>query len=224
MDFLRTAYSTTGYSFDPVSGMMVPFDMNWYRAGPLADPIGVHHQYASSRNTFPTAYPEQVGEVLSASKVYSKGIQPAGTEGVNHCGDSWTGQLERLTVPIPNNAFDQPACCFAPVQCQQFGGAAAKSAREGDVGPFQALHLVGGGKWVAYTGPGGPRLGFVQAGAGLCHGQLPGQAVIVGAAPAYAVISTALCDYCPVPWRLGRWYFPLSDPNFPGTIVWVKSS
>lgn len=84
MDFLRTAYSTSMYSFDPSTGTLVEFTANWYRAPIGATVLGVHHQYASSRNTFPTAYPEQIGEVLSAAKSYSKGGVPPGVIGNNH--------------------------------------------------------------------------------------------------------------------------------------------
>lgn len=114
VDCLRSCYSTQIYSFDPVTGVNVPTVINWYVAPAHSAWIAVHHQYASSVWTRPTAYSEQVGEILTAAKTYSKGTTATGVIGDNFCGESWTGKLERLTTPIPSAPSGQPACCTPP--------------------------------------------------------------------------------------------------------------
>lgn len=84
MDWIRTSYQTEVYSFDPATGTMVPQTIDWYKAAAGAQPIGVHHQYASSYYTKGISYPDQVGEIPTSPKLYRKGVYLPGALGTNH--------------------------------------------------------------------------------------------------------------------------------------------
>lgn len=113
MDYLRSGYTTSIYSFDPVSGVMIPTTIQWFKAPTGATPLGVRHQYGSANWQRGLPYPDQVGEVLTSPRPWSNGAAVAGYSGVNHCGADplWTGRLERLTVAEPSNPDGSPGCC-----------------------------------------------------------------------------------------------------------------
>lgn len=104
------------YSFDPVSGLNVPFTATWFKAPHGAHRFTRRHSYGSYNWQKPIPYPDQVGEVIGAPRPWSNGKTPPGLLGANHCGtdDQWVGKLTRLTVPIPDNVYSQPSCCIAP--------------------------------------------------------------------------------------------------------------
>lgn len=84
MDFLRSAYSTSIYSFDPATGLNVPTTITWFRAPAGAAPIPIRHQYASYNWTKGISYPEEVGEIIGAPRPWSGGATPPGIVGSNH--------------------------------------------------------------------------------------------------------------------------------------------
>jgi hypothetical protein len=110
-------YSTYIYSFDPVSGLLVPAAITWFDAPTGAMQPNLHHQYASANWTRGIAYPDQVGEILADPRPWSAGATPAGLVGTNYCGADglWLGKMDRLTTPIPDNSYGQPSCCSVPL-------------------------------------------------------------------------------------------------------------
>lgn len=146
MDFLRSGYSTSMYSFAP-DGSMIPFTARWYRAPAGAVELGERHQYASANYHQGVDYPEQVGEILGAPRPWSNGRTPPSLAADNHCGGAaeWVGQLTRLTVPLPSHPDGQPLCCHELVACSHcIGGYGQASYR---------VHAIGGtGDFAAFNG------------------------------------------------------------------------
>lgn len=152
MDYLRSCYSTKMWSVDPVTGDPVQFTARWYEAPARATPIPLHHQYGSYNWTKGTLYQEQVGEVIGAPRIYDKGTPPDGIIGTHYCGDNslYFGVLNRLTTPIPNNAFNQPVCCGLPTvpcgYCRDGVGPTVYrltlSRGTGDFAPFNGDHFL----------------------------------------------------------------------------------
>lgn len=150
MDYLRSGYVTAMYSFDPYSGLMVPFTAVWYFAPNGAKPIGINHQYASQNWTRPTHYTEEVGEILTAHPTYSDGATPAGVLGLGYAGTAWTGQLTRLSEAWPVSAGGVPlACPIGPVNCPGcVGGVGAQAYRivasggTGDFSQFNGIWII----------------------------------------------------------------------------------
>lgn len=153
MDYLRSCYSSQIYSFDPSTGAMVATPIEWYFAPSGALELGVHHQYASQVWTRPTRYMEQVGEVVNATRVYSKGPTPDGLTGQNYCGEDWTGRLVRLTTPLPSRPDGQPSCCAGTTYaCSNCPGGEGLDhyniSAVGGTGQFAALNGTVAVPWV----------------------------------------------------------------------------
>lgn len=149
MDFLRSGYSTSMYSFAP-DGSVVPFTARWYKAPPHSVELGVRHQYASNNYHQGVNYPEQVGEIFGAPRPWNDAHTPPALAGDNHCGseDQWVGQLARLAVPIPSHPDGQPLCCHELVVCTHclggYGQASYRVHATGGSGDFAVFN----GDWI----------------------------------------------------------------------------
>ncbi len=140
MDYLRSAYKTSMYSFDPVSGLEVAFPVVWFVCPEGSTPLGIHHQYASANWTKPVEYSDQVGEVLTAPRPWSNGQTPTGLDGRRHCGADrlWVGRLERLPSPLWAGSPPLPPCCFGP------SGSGVGTAEHGPARPLLTVSAAHG--------------------------------------------------------------------------------
>lgn len=207
------------YSFDPTTGDMVPFDVVWYAAPAGAIPLGVHHQYGSYNYQKGTAYPDQVGEIIGAGRPWSNGATPPGVTGVGHCGTQWTGELQRLTTPIPDNVFDQPACCPIPALCQP-QIAATPAVDNGDGSGLVAMTNIGSNTWRRRFSTGGVLSIFARKQAPACLGHTLRWNVRIGTtAGGYAgARDTGLFAY-DAGTQIGSWYVPMSSAFLPGQVL-----
>lgn len=219
MDWIRSSYSTSMYSFDPATGAMVPFPVTWYFAPSGATPLGVHHQYGSLNWIKGTAYPDQVGEIIGAGRPWSNGAAPPGVLGTQHCGSAWTGKLSRLAIPLGDNDFDQPACCAEPSLCQPFI-ASAPQIDDGDGLGLQPMASIGGGVFRRLFGSGGSRAWYAKHLTPACLGHAQRWQVRVGATTAGFNFATPLFLYnYDASSQLGSWYANASNPWTPGLSV-----
>jgi hypothetical protein len=142
-------YSTQFYSFDPVTGLMVPFVAQWMDAAPGAPPLGVRHQYTSYNWTKGIPFTEQVGEIIGASRPWRAGPADPNLLGSNHCGAGplWTGKLTRLTTPIPVRPNGEPACCDAGAVCTACPGNIGSSTYTMDVAGATGSMALWNGSW-----------------------------------------------------------------------------
>lgn len=154
---MRACYSTKMWVYDPSGTSPLQFDASWYFTKPGAQRIGIHHQYGSYNYQKGVPFSEKVGEVIGAPRPFVAGVAPAGVLGVNHCGADalWTGQLNELGSPIPNNAWGQPTCCTAPsghacgICLGGQGQATYAVTAAGGTGSFAPMN----GTWtISYTG------------------------------------------------------------------------
>lgn len=218
--YLRSCYSTTAWCYN-ADGTLSSFDIVYSWARDDALPVAQHHRYDSSNWTRGIAYPDKVGEVIANPRVWQNGQRPLGLTGTVPCGTDWLTAPTRTATPEPDNAYGQPLCCPLPAECQQRSTLTPPQIRMGDVGSFVNLVNLGGTKWGDHALGPGQRFGLRQF--GTCHGSPAALGVLWGGAPLYALASTAVCDYCPAPYTLGRWVFPPSDPFNPGTVFWLKT-
>lgn len=108
------------WMFDVHTGVPAPFDAKWFKAPVGALPMQVRHQYASANWQRGLPYPDQVGEVLGASRPWSNGAPVPGYNGIGHCGADglWHGRLTSLAVAEPSHPDGSPLCCpLPPKEC-----------------------------------------------------------------------------------------------------------
>lgn len=202
---------------------MVPFDVTWFKAPAGAQVAPQHHNYASYNWTRGIAYPDQVGEIITAARPWSNGATPAGLIGTNSCGASWTGELFRSLTPEASNNFDQPACCNAFSDCQPVFTTPPTIDFGDGTGFHTMVPFVGLLTWRA-TCP-DPAYWFVAGRVSpSCHGR-PNQwkTNIVDAALPHPVLGGATLAALDPTHHTGTWYVPLSSPTLAGQEVVIHS-
>lgn len=223
MDVLRSAYSTMMWGLDPATGLAVQWPVRWMRAPPGATPLGVHHQYASYNWTKGIAYPEQVGEVIGAARLWSNGRSAAGVLGTNHCGTAWTGPLTLLATPQPLNAFDQPTCCNAPPALCLPRVSACPTIDLGDGrGPKPMVPFFA---HCGYTDPVNPTYTWAAVAVGpACSGRpLRWRVRLDSTATGNQVVPPFALGRVALPGPTGSFYVPLTSPIRGGITVLVTS-
>ena len=187
MDYLRSAYSGDIYSFDGET--VVTARINWYEAQWYAKPLGFRHQYASQNWTRPTAYNQQIGEVITKHPGWSNGARPPGIVYGRYCGDEslWTGELQRLDMPEPSNPFGQPLCCgdiaalflvgTSPASASRsWVGSGSLALRGSSSGNARRSYSAAGALALAGTSPASSRRSYSAAGALALAGTSPASA------------------------------------------------
>lgn len=136
---MRSCYNSTIWIFNTSTGLYEQIPIQWFFAPSTARKLGIHHQYGSANWQRGIPFPDQVGEVLGAARVYSKGPLPAPYVGQNHCGAAnlWLGQLDKLTVALGNRPNNTPTCCNAL-------GQPCPNCSSGYI-PTQVVVFMGGG-------------------------------------------------------------------------------